>query len=137
MKCTPASRVPSAFCGLYSRSTCPKDTETLSIGCSELPDGCTLVMKTSFILTIRYSCCPLPALRDTSVASGKWSPIAQAFISTGDALSTACMKLRSLKFAWPAPLPPRRGVPLLDTPHDQERTSISPTCLLSFDSPLT
>src|SRR5262245_32828346 len=64
--------------------------------------------------------------------------MAQAFISTGDALSRACMKLRSWKFALPAPLPPPiEPMPVCATPQDHESTSISPSCLLSFDSPLT
>ena len=43
---------------------------------------------TSFILMIRNSCWPLPALRTVMVASLMCSPVAHAFISTGDALST-------------------------------------------------
>ena len=115
----------------------PKLIDTDSIGCSELPDGWMLVTKTSFILTMRYSCWPLPALREVSVASLMCSPIAHAFIRFGDALSSECMKLRSLKLALPAPAPePARTSEALDTPHDHDSTSISPACLESFDSPL-
>src|SRR5687767_2731521 len=64
--------------------------------------------------------------------------MAHAFISTGDALSSACMKLRSEKFALPAPdPPPSEADPVCATPQDHDSTSISPTCLESLDSPLT
>ena len=48
----------------------------------------TLVTRTSVILMTRYSCWPLPALRTVIVASLMCSPVAHAFISGGDALST-------------------------------------------------
>src|SRR4051812_46444855 len=109
----------------------------LSIGCSLLPDGCTLVIRMSFILMMRYSCWPLPALREIRVASLMCSPVAHFVISTGDALSTACMKLRSEKLAFPAPPPPPwLIVPVWDTPNDHDRMSISPVCFESLDSPL-
>ena len=47
----------------------------------------TPVMMTSFILMIRNSCWPLPALRTVMVASLMCSPVAHAFSRTGDALS--------------------------------------------------
>ena len=53
------------------------------------PDaGATLVTMMSFILMTRNSCWPLPALRTVMVASLMCSPVAHAFISTGDDLST-------------------------------------------------
>src|SRR5262245_55623148 len=137
LKNNPASREPSSFCGLYSRTIFENAIETLSIGCSLLPEGCTLVTRMSFILMIRYSCCPFPAFREMSVPSLMCSPVAHFVISTGDALSTACMMLTSLKFALPAPPPPPiLIVPVCDTPNDHESTSISPGCFRSFDSPL-
>ena len=56
-------------------------------GASPVTAGSTLVMMTSFILMIRNSCWPLPALRTVMVASLMCSPVAHAFNSTGDALS--------------------------------------------------
>jgi hypothetical protein len=77
-------------------------------------------------------------LRETRVASLKCSPVAHFVINTGDALSRACMKLRSLKFALPAPPPPPNDiVPVCESPQDHDSTSISPACLLSLDSPFT
>ena len=70
------------------------------------PLGLTPVMITSFILMIRYSCWPLPALRTVIVASLMCSPVAHAFSRTGDALSTWWVKLKSLKLAFPSPPPP-------------------------------
>src|SRR6185436_19355363 len=65
------------------------------------------------------------------------SPEAHAFNSTGDALSTWWVKLKSLKLALPSPPPPPWAmVPLCCTPQDHESTSTSSLCLLSRDSPL-
>src|SRR4051812_36794657 len=71
----PASSEPSAFCGLYSRSTLANTRLTDSdAGLPAGPPCTTPVMRTSFILTMRYSCWPLPALRWVMVASFRCSP---------------------------------------------------------------
>src|SRR4029077_15954922 len=133
----PASSEPSAFWGLYCRSTLAKTMLTLSERPSSLSECVTLVMITSLILMTRNSCWPLPALRCVIVASLRCTPVAHACISTGDALSMLCVKERSWKLALPSPPPlPPRISPAFDTPHDQLRTSISPLCLSSSDSPL-
>ena len=60
-------------------------------------------------------------MRAVIVASLMCSPVAHAFIRTGDALSTLCMKLKSLKLALPAPPPPPPAiVPVCDTPQDHD-----------------
>ena len=133
LKNRPASSEPSSAA---SSTIFEKFIETLSIGCSLLPEGCTLVMRMSFILMIRYSCWPFPALRETSVPSLMCSPVAHLVINTGDALSTACMMLTSLKLALPAPPPPPIPmVPVCVTPNDHDSISISPGCL-SLSIPL-
>src|SRR6478752_3176675 len=97
----------------------------------------TLVTRTSVIVTTRYSCWPVPALRTVIVAVLMCTPVAHAFISSGEALSTWWVKLNSWKLALPAPPPPPwLAVPDWDTPHDHDRTSISSLCLTSLDSPL-
>jgi len=80
----------------------------------------TLVIITSVILTMMYSCCPSPAFLWTMVASGMCLPLAHALSRFGDALSTLCTKVRSWKLALPAPPPPPTAmVPACCTPHDQ------------------
>ena len=89
LKWMPASSDPSGFCGLYSRfdlRALHRDGLGDLLAAAAL--GVTLVMMTSFILMIRNSCWPLPALRTVTVASLMCSPLAHAFNSTGEALST-------------------------------------------------
>src|SRR5690349_3857489 len=91
---------------------------------------------TSLILITRNSTWPLPALRWVIVASLMCSPTAHARSRLGDALSMPCVKTMSWKVALPAPPP----APVIDwellTPQENDRTSISPLCLSSADSPL-
>ena len=136
LKNTPASSEPSAFCGLYSRLTFAICRLTASVSPSALPVGWTLVIRMSFILMMRNSCWPLPAFRWVTVASLMCSPVAQAFMSNGDAESIRCMKLKSAKLALPAPPPGPVTDPDCATPQDHESTSTSSLCLASLDSPL-
>src|SRR5262245_46487462 len=95
-------------------------------------------MMMSFILTMRNSCCALPARRWVIVASFRCAPVAHALRSRGEALSMWCTMVRSWKVALPAPLPPPPGETDAEfvTPHENESTSISSLCLSSSDSPL-
>src|SRR5689334_4318165 len=137
LKWMPASREPSAFCGRYATSIFANARLTVSALSPSLPSASsTAVTITSFILMTRNSCCPLPALRCVIVASFRCTPVAHACINTGDALSILWVKERSAKRAlpWPAPVP--ATVTSFVTPQDQLRTSISPLCFSSSDSPL-
>ncbi len=51
------------------------------------PECVTPVIVMSFSLTMRYSCCALPAFLWVMVASGRCFPVAHACMSSGDALS--------------------------------------------------
>src|SRR4029079_19302577 len=85
---------------------------------------------------MRYSCCPLPALRWVIVASLMCSPVAHAFRSSGVALSIPWTIDRSRNVALPAPPPPPGAAdPEFATPQENESTSISFLCLESRDSP--
>src|SRR5215471_14231933 len=86
----------------------------------------------------RYSRGFSPALRTVRVALGKCLPLQQASIRSGLALSRYLVKLRSCTLHLPAPTPPPVwALPELDTPQDQERTSISSLWTLSRDSPFS
>src|SRR5258705_13445815 len=64
------------------------------------------------------------------------SPVAQALNSLGEAFDTIVLKWRSWKLALPAPLPPPpTSEPVWVTPHENERTSISPLWAASVLSP--
>src|SRR5215217_1911057 len=85
---------------------------------------------------VRNSCWSLPALRQTSVAFFRCSPVQQEVNSFADALSTFLTKWKSFIATLPVPPPP----PLLNEPafappklHDS--SSISFGCLSSVDSP--
>src|SRR5947208_12836497 len=93
---------------------------------------------TSVSVTLRYSCWSLPALRQTSTAFLKCSPLAQPSISLGEALFTFILKLKSRMLTLPAPPPPpAECAPVWASPQLHVSTSISPLCLWSDDSPST
>src|SRR5258705_4851544 len=96
LKCRPGSSDPSGRCGVYSRSTWAnfRDPDSAE-GWSSEPAWLTAVIVTSFSLMMRYSCCPLPALRWVIVASLMCSPVAHAFRSSGVASSMPCTIERS------------------------------------------
>jgi hypothetical protein len=106
-------------------------------GWSSEPPWLTAVIVTSFSLTMRNSCCPLPALRWVIVASLMCSPVAHTLRSAGVALSMPCTIDSSWNVALPTPDPlPDPDGPAFATPQENESTSISSLCLASSDSPL-
>ena len=78
LKWIPGASDPSAFWGLYSRSTLANARLTVSavVAPALSPLWATLVMMTSVIVMMRWSCLPLPALRTVIVASLMCSPVA-------------------------------------------------------------
>src|SRR5262245_57640475 len=89
LKWVPASSEPSGFWALYSTSTLANASDTVSLVASPstLPPSAIATTMTSVILMTRNSAWAVPARRWVSVASGMCWPVAQAFISSGDALS--------------------------------------------------
>src|SRR5262245_45301891 len=134
-----AARLPSPFCSRYSNSSLAKFRLIWSTGTrleGALPPVWYPETSTSLMMTLKYSCCPLPALRQVSTALGMWVPLAQDSISLGDALFRLITKLKSFMLTLPAPPPPPlEEAPSWDSPQLQDTRSISPLCCLSADSP--
>src|SRR5947209_1415277 len=87
-------------------------------------------------VTIMYSCCSPPALRQVRMALLMCWPVAQASISLGVALFTVMVKWKSCMLTLPAPPPPPPAwVPVWVSPQLHDWTSISFLCLASVDSP--
>ena len=87
-------------------------------------------------LIFRNSTWEPPALRHVSVAARNVLPVAQAFISIGDALLIGIVKWKSWNETLPAPPPPPPSrSPVFATPQLNDSTSISPWWVLSVLSP--
>src|SRR5262245_28184331 len=101
-----------------------------------LPPVATAQTRTLVKTHCRYSCCSLPALRQIRVALAKCSPVQQARISLGEALSARLVKQNSCAATLPAPRPPSSSSdPELIAPQLHDLISISFLCFGSVDSP--
>src|SRR5262245_36505003 len=131
---------PLSACSVYSTLTLAKLSVTFSVSRSSPPEPPvdTEVISTSFSVSTRYSSGVSPALRTTSLASGKCLPLQQASMRSGDDLSMYFEIFTSCTFTLPAPAPlPTWAEPEFDIPQLHERTSMSSLCFESFDSPFT
>src|SRR5262245_54580040 len=115
---------------------------TCSVGTT--PERPALVWKldtrTSVSLTVKYSCCSVPALRQISSALLRCWPSAQARNSTGEALLTFMTKSTSFMDTLLAPPPPPEDcVAGWLSPQDHNSRSMAPLDFIvaSYDSPLT
>src|SRR5687767_318066 len=87
---------------------------------------------------LRYSSAVPPALRTVKMVSFSMCVPSQHILkSVGVALSMYLVIVRSCSWTLPAPPPPPMPAePDCDAPQLHDKTSISPLCLLSVDSPL-
>ena len=132
--------VPSGFCSLLTNSILEKESATFSVilFSNVSTPVSTLFTITSYNLITRNCWGSEPAFWRVTTASLRWRPEAQALINKGEARSMRWEKTKSDELALPTDLPtlPAISDARFVTPQLQERTSISPSCLASLDSPL-
>src|SRR5690242_16818505 len=92
-------------------------------------------MRPFSMVSLKYSCCTVPALRTVSTAFLMSSLLAAALIRAQEAASVCLSTLSCLMVALPEVPPVTTSVGTL-RPQDQPRIWISPLCLSSWASPL-
>src|SRR5215471_14425651 len=130
---------PSFPCGVYSTwillNAKLTSSNRFALPPVSPPSIVRFVTRPFSIVTLRNSSWLLPALRNVSTAFRIASLVRSASIKGVEALSTFFRIFCSLMLALPvAAPPPRLGFACI--PHDQLKTSISPLCCVSCDSPL-
>src|SRR5258706_5348221 len=136
---SPPSGPPFLACGWYFTWNLAKLRVTFSVSLSSPPEPPveTDVINTSVKVILQYSRGLSPALRTTSSALGKCLPLQPYWMRLGVDLSIHFVNEKSWTMTLPAPPPtPTCVSPEFAMAQLQARTSISPLCLASPDSPL-